>query len=150
MTDASELWKFHEAVKSDIRHYGRSVICVCGESNDYLYDFAYTIGDGPGFPELLIIGTVDGRVLNALSNTMIERGRPFADDELVDVGGKFPLKIINADYRARDEYSIQASQHFGHENYRVLQVLTPDLDGRFPDDPKCRPPFSDNSVLRAQ
>ena len=99
---------------------------------------------------MLIIGTVDGRILNTFSNMMIGRGAAFADGELVDPGDMFPVRIINADHRARDEYTVQAGQHFGHEDYRVLQVLIPDDSGRFPDHPECQPPFSAIPVLRAR
>jgi len=36
---------------------------------------------------------------------MIKRGSAFADGELVNFGGKHPVKIIDADQRARDEYT---------------------------------------------
>jgi Domain of unknown function (DUF4262) len=84
------------------------------------------------------------------SDMMIERGAPFADGELVNPGGKFPAKIVNASRRAQDDYTIQAGQHFGHEDYRVLQVLIPDRNGRFPDDPECQPPYSVIPVLKIQ
>ena len=132
--------EFHRNVDNDIRRHSRSVVCVgkrCDDCDDGSPSFAYTIGNWPRFPELLIIGTADGRVLNTLSDMMIKRGVTFADGELVNVGGTLPVKIINADHRAQDEYTIQAGQHFGHENYRVLQALIPDRNGRFPGDPEC-------------
>jgi hypothetical protein len=140
--------QFHQDVANDIRHDGRSVVCV--GSDDSSPSFAYTIGNWPRFPELLIIGTLKGDILNTLSDMMIKRGVAFADGELVNAGGKLPAKIIVADVRARDQYTIQAGQHFGHEDYCVLQVLVSDRDGHFPDEPGCQPPYCDIPVLRGQ
>jgi hypothetical protein len=35
---------------------------------------------------------------------MIERGRSFEGGELVDLGGKYPVKIINPDERAQRDF----------------------------------------------
>jgi hypothetical protein len=86
-------------------------------------------------------------VLDDLSQTMIERGSAFADGELVKLGGKYPFKIIDADQRAHDEYTIQAGQYHDTEDYRVQQVLIPDRNGRYPDDPECQQPYATVPVL---
>jgi len=142
--------EFHSNVADDIRRHGRSVVCVGKCEEDGTPSFAYTIGNWPRFPELLIIGTLDGRVLNTLSEMMIERCAAFNDSELVNLDGKHSVKIINADQRAQDQFTIQAGQHFGHENYRVLQALIPDCGGHFPDEPECQPPYSTIPVLKPQ
>src|SRR5438034_11618292 len=99
--------------------------------------FAYTIGNWLAkLPELLIIGTTKGSVLNDLSQKMIERGSAFDDGEIVSLGGRFPVKIINADERAQRDYTIQAGQYLGGEYYTVQQVLACDRNGRFPDHPE--------------
>jgi hypothetical protein len=80
---------------------------------------------------------------------MIERGAAFGDGEIVDVGGKMPIKIIRADDRARTEYTIQAGEHLGTQRYTVLQVLIPDpRNGCFPGDPGCASPYANVPVLR--
>ena len=136
-----------ENVENDIRRCGRSVLCIVAEAD--ARSFAYTIGNWiVGLPELLIIGTAKGALLNDLSQMMIARGAAFADGELVNLGGKYPAKIIDADQRAQAGYTIQAGQYHGHEHYRVQQVLMPDRNGRFPDDPECQRPYSTLPVLR--
>jgi hypothetical protein len=79
---------------------------------------------------------------------MIDRGQGFADGECVDLGGKFPVKIIIADQRAQRDYTIQASQYFGSDDYAVQQVLMPDRNGYFPDNPQCQPPYSTFPILK--
>ena len=128
-------------IENDIQRYGRCVLCVGGEADSP--PFAYTIGNWlRGLPELLIIGTIKGALLNNLSQKLIERGAAFEEGELVNLGGKFPVKIVTADQRAQRDYTIQAGQYHGTEDYPVQQVLACDRSGHFPDDPACQPPYS--------
>ena len=50
----------------------------------------------------------------------------------------------------RTEYAIQIEQYFGHNDYPIMQVLIPDRNGKYADEPGCEPPFSDFPVLRVQ
>jgi len=140
--------QLHKDIETDVRECGRSVLCIGGEED--LPPFAYTIGNSlVDLPELLIIGTREGALLNDLSEKMLDRGRAFDDGELVNLGGKFPVKIITTnDVRAQSEFTIQAGQFLDREDYVVQQVLVPDRSGRYPDDPRCQEPFSSFPVLR--
>jgi hypothetical protein len=141
--------KFHRGIENDIRRDKRSIICVAGDDDSL--PFAYTIGNlRAGLPELLMIGLTQARagILNILSLKMIDRGQGFADEEYVDLGGKFPVKIIIADQRAQRDYTIQASEHFGSDDYAVQQILAPDRNGCFPDDPQCQHPYSTIPILK--
>jgi len=143
--------QFYDDIYNDIRRDGRSVLCIGGEEDSL--PFAYTIGNAlKGLPELLMIGGIAGAyLLNVLSEQIVERNGGFDDGELISLGGKFPVKIINAtDTRARSEYTIQAGQAIGHENYAVQQVLIADKSGRYPDDPECAAPYSSVPVLHAR
>jgi len=94
-----------------------------------------------------MIGTTHGAPLNDLSQQLMERGIAFEEGELVNLGGKFPVKIVTADQRAQRDYTIQAGQFLGTEDYVVQQALIPDRNGRFPDEPECQPPYSTIPVL---
>jgi Domain of unknown function (DUF4262) len=140
--------EFQGRTEEDIQIHGRSIVCVFPSEtetstspNDY---FAYTIGNARrGLPELLIIGTTrDGYILNPLSEMMIERGQKFADGEMVECGRKFPFCLIDANETVKDSYTIQAGEHYGSQDYAVMQVVIPDRDGHFPWQPKCAAPFS--------
>jgi hypothetical protein len=136
--------EFHAIIEADIQQYGRSVIGVKDHP-----PFSYTIGNSPrGLPELLVFGMSNGQILDVLSDMMIERGRAFDDGELVHLGGACPIKMICADWRAKDDYTVQAGVHYHTEHYDVQQVLIPDPDGRFPDDPGCLFPYRDVPILR--
>jgi hypothetical protein len=142
-------FRFYRKIAVDIDVHKRSVIAVGGGENTP--PFSYTIGNSRRLlPELLIIGLLDNWTLNTLSDRMIDQGRPFADDEIVDLGGRYPVKVIDADERVKSEFTIQAGRYFGADNYEVMQVIIPDKNGRFPDEPNCAKPYSEIPILRAQ
>jgi hypothetical protein len=146
---------FYRNIAADIERCKRSVLGVapCADDPDDTLPFSYTIGNQlRGLPELLIVCPLEAGLgaLNILSDLMIERGRAFDDGELVGIGGKLPVKVICADQRARDEFTVQAGQFFGTEDYDVQQVLAPDRSGRFPGEPDCDPPYRDVPVLKAK
>jgi len=113
--------------------------------------FMYTIGNyGRGLPELLVVGTdsvIIANVLNRLGRIQRERGTPFADEELVSVGGKFSLRIVDAGEIGRTQYAISVGKYYDTQDYEVRQVLLPDLQGRWPDTPGCDLPYAEQPVL---
>jgi hypothetical protein len=113
--------------------------------------FQYTIGMyEAGLPELLCIGGRSQRnaaqishILNDLAKQMREREKPFADGEIVNLGGKNPVKVINVDTAdVTDTHTCQVAVYYGTENYAVQQVLISDPEGRFPGDPDCAEPYA--------
>ncbi len=140
--------KFHDCAEDDIEKYGRHIVCVGateGSASAYPNDrFSYTIGNArKGFPELLVVGVFQqGYILNPLSEMMIERGHKFADGELVELGGgKFPVCLIDAAESVKDDYTVQAGEHYSGD-YAVMQVVMSDPCGLFPWQPKCAAPHS--------
>lgn len=140
-----------EEFNKNIRESGRQIIGVFpSESGDHA--FGYTIGNSlKGYPELLLIGWCDEAmqgILDTLSEKMIERGHAFTDGELVDVGGKYALKIIACREEAKDEYTIQAGVYYGSKAYDVMQVVIPDPQGKFPGEAECQEPLASLPVMR--
>jgi hypothetical protein len=139
---------FDRSVSNAIQKGTREVMRVF--DNDGI-GFAYTIGNSArGLPELLFIGSCSpgiGGTLQELSDKLIERGCAFSDGEEISLGGRFPVKIVNADERAQRDYTYAATGRFGAGNYSVQQVLPPDLSGRFPGDPECSAPYRNIPVL---
>jgi hypothetical protein len=139
---------FNRAVSNSIKRGTREFVRVCPTVNDEdeFIGFSYTVGNAArGLPELLILGAYSPDICSALhklSEKLVERGCAFSDGEEIFIGGKFPVKIVNADERAKHEYTCAATGRFGAQNYRVQQVLAPDRDGRFPGNPDCCAPFN--------
>jgi Domain of unknown function (DUF4262) len=113
--------------------------------------FMYTVGNHErGLPELLIVGTSDpmfADVLNRLGNIQRDRGTGFADEELVSVGGQFPLRIVDAGEIGRREYATFVGIYCDTDLFEVRQVLLPDTHGRWPDSPECDAPYCNQPIL---
>lgn len=127
-----------------IAEHGRSIMGVgAGPSSA---SFMYTIGNHlSGIPEFVISGLLSEslqHVLNELSQQAIARGEPFADGELVNLGGKLSVRIEDAPSIAKSFMTIQATEFYGNEDYALQQVVLPDASGRFPEDAGCDEPFS--------
>jgi Domain of unknown function (DUF4262) len=151
--NTARMRKFHDRIEDDIAQHGRFIVCVAEtetkaaastyptDPNDY---FSYTIGNArKGFPELLVVGVFrQGYILNPLSETMIERGHKFADGELVDLGGSFPVCLVDAAETVKDDYTIQAGEHYDSSDYAVMQVVMSDPCGLFPWQSGCAAPHS--------
>ena len=146
--------EFRRRTTEHIERAGRTVVGVFPTEDDPGVPFAYTIGNHlKGLPELLVIGVAvaGAGFLNVLSHRMIAAGHGFKDGETIRIlGGKMPVKLIRAGAAAREEYTVQAGAHFGHDEYEVMQVLIPDKQGRFPGEDGCDEPYASVPVLRVQ
>jgi len=113
--------------------------------------FMYTIGNhAHGLPELLIVDTgleAFAGVLNRLGKIQRDRKTAFSDEERVSIGGKFPLRIVDAGEIGRTEYASFVGLYYGTREYEVRQVLLPDTLGRCPDTPGCDLPYARQPVL---
>lgn len=113
--------------------------------------FMYTIGNhAVRLPELLIVGfddSVFAGVLNRLGAMQRSRKRAFGDEEMVDIGAKFPLRIVDAGEAGRTRYATFVGIYYNTPHYAVRQVLLPDTKGRWPDTPGCDLPFARQPIL---
>jgi hypothetical protein len=154
MTNAMREW---ELVREQLRHKiaaaGQAVQIVHLTEHDPpgTQPFMYTIGNYAfGLPELLIVDTdlaMFADVLNRLGKIQRDRGAAFADEEQVSVGGRFPLRIVDAGEIGRTAYATFAGIYYGTRDYEVRQVLLPDTKGRWPDTPGCDLPYARQPVL---
>ena len=130
---------YHAQIARLIEQYGHAVTGV-GEQPMFYYTTGLAVAD---LPELLMIGNLGetGKsVLNAVADDIKVNGTAERD---IDLGGRFPVRLRNITDPAyvRSRYTIQTGQHFGREDYPVMQVLIPDTEGRFPGDPAIHPAF---------
>lgn len=113
--------------------------------------FMYTIGNhAHDLPELLIVDTdldAFAGVLNRLGKIQRDRKTGFTDEEHVSIGGRFPLRIVDAGEIGRAEYASFVGLYYRTRDYEVRQVLLPDTQGRWPDTPGCDLPYARQPVL---
>lgn len=145
-----EMEALHQTIQQNIAKHGRHIFCIFDNEPPFLY----TIGNHEwGLPELLIVGDSDdtfAHVLNRLSQMMRDPKRgAFRHGELVSLGGKFPIKVVDASARAKQEFTLVVGHYYGTENYRVQQIVLCDPQGKFPGDPGCAEPYASQQVLAA-
>lgn len=132
-----------DLIKRNIEKNGQHVQAV-GGSEDEL-PFIYTIGNHErNLPELLIIGNCNAHfaaILNDLGNMMRKRGRAFENGELVNLGGQFPLKVIDPPGLVTGEYTLLVESYYDTTVFRVQQAIMCDPQGRFPGDAGCELPY---------
>ena len=131
---------FYLEIQKTIAESGRQVMAIGPGDNPLKQPpFFYTIGNHfQGLPELLLIGPWEPKatcaLMNALSAQMLERKGPFGNGELVNLGGVHSLQVWVTTVIAKLEYTLQATEFYGHNNYAVQQVVMPDPKGRYPGD----------------
>lgn len=132
----------YEAMAKTIATHERQILYVGRSLKEPA--FAYTIGNQEkDLPELLMLGNFPPdaacMVLNALSDFMIKHARCFDDgEETFALGGEAPVRIIDArDPIVKRSYTVQAGQFYKSEDYDVQQVIVPDKNKRWPEDPQC-------------
>jgi Domain of unknown function (DUF4262) len=127
------------------------IVCLTEYDPPGSHPFMYTIGNyAHGLPELLLVGTDQrglGGVLNVLGHIQRERGTAFADEELVSIGGQFPLRIVDAGETGRTKYATLVGKYYETRDYEVRQVLLCDTKGRWPDTPGCDLPYARHPIL---
>lgn len=133
---------FRSRINLIIAESGRMILGVSGTEKDEEDHavFSYTIGNSlSNKPELIMFGAHPQDAAK-LFNHMSENYELVPG--LLDLGGKFPVKLLRAGEKCRQEYSIQAGQYLGNETYPILQVLAPDTKGRWPGDPDLEPGYA--------
>lgn len=144
-----------QQIRRNIDEHGQHLMRVLLTEDDPegALPFVYTIGNYErGLPELLLIGFAERpflNILNQLGEIQRERKVGFYHGELVDLGGSYPVRIVDAGVVGRDEYAVQVSVFYGTDDYPVRQVLICDRAGRFPDNPECDAPYRSQPVLSA-
>ena len=142
------LKKLHEDISKHIEEVGQSIISVMPDASHPL-GFHYTVGNhSRGKPELLVLGNFDPSqitwLLNDLSSRMRERS--FDNDEMINLGGKGNLWIINAKESVKEDFTVAVGTHYKTQDYSVQQVIICDENGNFP--PNCEEPYCDIPILR--
>lgn len=119
-----------------------SVVYVGGSEQSA--PFAYTIGlTHYGLSELLITGPLRPEdatgVLNMFGDLLRSRKdkdittQGFTSGELVSLGGQYPLRVLNLTHAGK-QLMLGANSYY-EGVFEAQQVIYPDHQGRFPDDP---------------
>lgn len=134
-------WEEYRAmIQANIDDSGRCVQGVAANPSFY-YTIGHTIR---GLPELLLIGNLNPKtatgILNFISVHMF-KSEAALPEGIIDVGLKLPIKVRKAGDLAKGEYTVQAGNYHGSDDYDVLQILFCDRAGKYPGDWGVDPEF---------
>jgi uncharacterized protein DUF4262 len=142
-----------EKIVADIDEHGWHVMLVRGAVNDdegpwsphppaqaaYEALFSYTIGLRQTFahPELILVGEWSSAhpILNGVGELVREGARFAPGDTSDDVLEGYPARFGAVCEQCREECLTWASWAAGGEAFEALQLILPDAEGRWPDDP---------------
>jgi hypothetical protein len=140
-------------VLDNIEKHGQHVMSVAAGTAPADGDFAYTIGNHEcGMPELLITGKISysfAPLLNQLGKVQRDRGFGFRDNEIVSLGGKYPVYMVDAGDAGRTQCAKFVGAYYGTNDFALLQVIFPDPEGRWPGDPGCAEGFASQRILKS-
>lgn len=108
--------------------------------------YAYTIGNAiHGGPELLLIGSADAGVRDLLHHVsrMIPRDPRSGYMFKPQAKGSTRLKLVDANVAKASEvlHTLRIGEYHLATPFRLMQVLLPDPNGLYPDDPRCAEPY---------
>jgi hypothetical protein len=127
--------EFYEKAAANIKLGGQSLVGVFATKRSD-ETFTYTIGNHEkGLPELILVGlnnNVAGQILNMLGEQQRAAKQALSGD--VSLGGQYPVHCVEVTEvpKVKDEYTCQVEEYYGTRDYRVVQVLFPDKQGRYP------------------
>jgi hypothetical protein len=88
-------------------------------------------------PELFISGLPNG-----LTSELIEKytekyrfGNVPLNEKIRDLFEKFPVYFIKVENENLSEYVLSSIKYYENRNYEYLQLIFPDLNGNFPNEP---------------
>lgn len=137
----SVLDKLGKQVQTNVKNSGVHVWGIFGSEESPT--FAYTTGLAEkDLPEFLMVGFApesSHAIIMMAYEEMKKRGRRFEDREvfLVDDDPQKALVFLDARDSVKDDFTIQTGQYYQTEDYQVQQIMVPDREGRFPNDPAC-------------
>ena len=136
--------RLHPMIDENIQNAGQHLFGIFDP--DGVKDaFCYTVGNAlHGLPELLFIANIpqhqQAMILNAVGAHMRETGK--LEEGLLDIEWTFPFKIRKCSDLAKENFTIQAGNYLGREDYEVYQVMICDPKGRYPGDEGIEPFFN--------
>ncbi len=134
-----DLESFIEGRKALIKEHGFTLIGVF-DPEEVDPNFVYSIGlTERGWPELIFIGDINPVYVEVILTDLIrlweEEGKPVlgkVDGIIVN----YPLRLVEVDAaEASEKYGYQVRNFYPYQDIKFVQVLWPDKQGVFPDEP---------------
>lgn len=128
---------YFKRVYDNIKNIGYHTTAIL-EEKDFT-PFAYSTGIFENFkiPELFISGlgpNLSGELIKNYADKYKLEKIPL-NQKINDLTDRFPIYFIKIDNDDIDEYVLTSIKFYENRNYEYLQLIFPDLNGNFPNEP---------------
>ncbi|WP_230392481.1 DUF4262 domain-containing protein [Flavobacterium sp. LC2016-01] len=127
---------YFKKVYDNIKNFGYHTTSVAEEVN--FTPFTYSTGLFKNFeiPELFISGlgpNLSGEIIKKYAEKYRSKEIPL-NKKIVDLIDTFPVYFIKVNKIDLAEYTLSSINYYENENYEYLQLIFPDLNGKFPNE----------------
>lgn len=142
--DQDMLFRFHQDAVAKIKEHGHLVLVVGPDHERQEPGFSYTVGLQESLGVELFLEGVPHQaahiILNEIAYVAQQEGWDLTQPARLEnfAANELPIGLIVARDEIKDTHTVQAGEIFGNQEYRVMQCVVPDPDGRFPWDIGCR------------
>lgn len=119
------------------RHKRHLAWHMCTDPN-----FSFSIGNHiRGLPELIMLGNLPADIIMMTLNLVSEKQEAEgAKEGVLDIGFTLPVKVRFANNPF--DLMTEAIEWLGTKDFRVMQVLIPDKQGKYADEEGCEAPYN--------
>lgn len=127
---------YFKKVYDNIKNFGYHTTTILEEEN--FTPFAYSTGIFESFeiPELFISG-LGPNLSDELIKNYVEKfkfGQIPINEKNKDFSDRFPVYFIKVNNEDLTEYILTSIKFYERRNYKYLQLIFPDLNGKFPNE----------------
>ena len=136
MEEQEKKKKYFETVDYNIAKTGYHVTAVLEEPNFTPFSYSTGVFDNFKIPEIFISGlgpNLSGDLIKNYVDKYKFNSVPL-NQTLNDITDRFPVVFIQVKNEHLSDYVLSSIRHYDKRNYEYVQLVFPDLKGKFPDE----------------
>ena len=129
--------EYFKKVYENIAEYGFHMTYVVEELNFTPFGYSTGIFESFKIPELFISGLPNGLTAGLIKNyaERYKSGTVPLNEKIHDLFDRFPVYFIEVGNENLTDYVLSSIKHYENKEYKYLQLIFPDLNGNFPNEP---------------
>ena len=129
--------EYFKKVYENIAEYGFHMTYVMEELNFTPFGYSTGIFESFKIPELFISGLPNGLTAGLIKNyaERYKSGTVPLNEKIDDLFDRFPVYFIEVGNENLTDYVLSSIKHYENKEYKYLQLIFPDLNGNFPNEP---------------
>ncbi|MDP3928492.1 MAG: DUF4262 domain-containing protein [Bacteroidota bacterium] len=136
MEEQDKKQKYFKIVDENIAKTGYHITAVLEETNFTPFSYSTGVFDNFKIPEIFISGlgpNLSGELIKKYVDNYKLNDVPI-NQTLKDFTDRFPVVFIQVKNEQLSDYVLSSIRHYGKRNYEYIQLVFPDLKGKFPNE----------------